>query len=315
MTMFLNEKTKPVLSLIAQRIWEHPDDPAFQNEMIQHAASLLNCSTSDIIDSLTKLKPALPTPKQRLVLERAWNTFIEELPEAFQEFTPLYAHKETLLNETLSRTDFLSEFSEHREDEIEWIRCLFVAIAKRHTEWHRYDKEKQTVRFQNKNLYVDVLCLINPLTHKIQSDGLLMRRLTGLITVHPQHLIPPTLVQEIMIGNHKVYTKRPEKPISSMDFYWFDTSRIEPEPQDFYFELVAYDKDNDRYDTLAKSMSLEKLLTMGRFYTETMVLNERLRTRDDEPIDWLLLDYHKPGSFETLGHFNTKRPIAFVIAT
>lgn len=315
MTMFLNEKTKPILSLTAQRIWEHPDDPAFQNEMIQHAASLLNCSTSDIIDSLTKLKPALPTPKQRLVLERAWNTFVEKLPEAFREFTPLYAHKETLLNETLSHTNFLSEFSEHREDEIEWIRCLFVAIAKQHTEWHRYDKKEQTIRFQNEDLYVNVPCIVNPLTHNIQPDGLLMRRRTRSITIHPQYLIPPNLMQTILIGNNRVYTKRPEKSIPAPNFYWFDTSRIEPEPQDFYFELVAYDKDNDRYDTLAKSMSLEKLLTMGRFYTETMVINDLLRTRDDEPIDWLLLDYHKPGSFETLGHFSTKHPTTFVIAT
>lgn len=313
--MLLNEKTKPVLSLTAQRIKEHPNDPAFQNEMILHAASLLDCDTYDIIDSLTKLEPTLPTTKQRLVLERAWNTFIKELPEHFREFTPLYTHKETLLNETLSRTDFLSEFSEHREDEIEWVRCLFVAIAKRHTEWHRYDKKEQTVRFQNENLYVNVPCIVNPLTHNIQPDGLLMRRHTGSITVHPQHLIPPNLMQTILIGNNCVYTKRPEKSIPAPNFYWFDTSRIEPEPQDFYFELVAYDKDNDRYDTLAKSTSLEKLLTMGRFYTETMVINDLLRTRDDEPIDWLLLDYHKPGSFETLGHFNTKHPTTFVIAT
>lgn len=142
-----------------------------------------------------------------------------------------------------------------------------------------------------------------------------MRRRTGSITVHPQHLIPPNLMRTILIGNNRVYTKRPEKSIPAPNFYWFDTSRIEPEPQDFYFELVAYDKDNDRYDTLAKSTSLEKLLTMGRFYTETMVINDLLRTRDDEPIDWLLLDYHKPGSFETLGHFNTKHPTTFVIAT
>lgn len=315
MTMFLNEKTKPILSLTAQRIKEHPDDPAFQNEMIQHAASLLNCSTSDIIDSLTKLKPALPTPKQRLVLERAWNTFVEELPEAFREFTPLYAHKETLLNETLYHTDSLSELFDRPEGEIGWIRYLFTAIAKQHTEWHRYDKKEQTIRFQNEDLYVNVPCIVNPLTHNIQPDGLLMRRRTRSIIIHPQYLIPPNLMQTILIGNNRVYTKRPEKSIPAPNFYWFDTSRIEPEPQDFYFELVAYDKDNDRYDTLAKSMSLEKLLTMGRFYTETMVINDLLRTRDDEPIDWLLLDYHKPGSFETLGHFNTKHPTTFVIAT
>ena len=46
-------------------------------------------------------------------------------------------------------------------------------------------------------------------------------------------------------------------------------------------------------------------------------VQSHLKDRIDatNPNDWLLLDYHKPGSFETLGHFSTKHPTTFVIAT
>lgn len=322
--MILNEETKPILSLMMKRIHEHPENTAVQREMIQHTASLLACTEEELVNYLDTASKTNHIAQQHV--EHAWSVFLNEIPKAFQPFTPLFIYKKQLITETLSHPSFQRQLPEKRHDEIEWIRELFTLIAASHQDWHTTQNDQPLLghkthqtHFQNEELQVTLPCKVRPLTHQVYPvPTLRMRCGHSIQNLAIWHQIPPALTETIRIKDIPVYTKQPnnKEKLSLSSFYWFDTSRIEPEPQGFYFELEAYEKDGDRYYSLTKNLSLEKLLTTGKFYTQTMIRNNKLHRKDtNEPIDWLLLSYHKPGSSETLGHFSTKIPFQFVIAT
>lgn len=322
--MILNEETKPILSLMMKRIYEHPENTAVQHEIIQHTASLLTCTEKELVNYLDATSKTNHIAQQHV--EHAWSVFLNEVPKAFQPFTPLFIHKKQLITETLSHPSFQQQYQDKRSDEIEWIRELFTLVVSSHEDWHTMQNgqpfrcyETHPTQFQNEELQVVLPCNIRPLTHQIYPAPILRLRCElSVQNLAIWHQIPPALTKIIRIQDTAVYIEQPDdqKHVSSSSFYWFDTSQIEPEPQGCYFELEAYEKDGDRYYSLAKSLSLEKLLTTGKFYTQTMIRNDKLHHKDtNEPIDWLLLSYHKPGSSETLGYFSTKIPSQFVIAT
>lgn len=177
-------------------------------------------------------------------------------------------------------------------------------------ECHNYETT-EIIRFQNKEIYIDIPCKINPLTHQVKIEPITVKDIKN---IKETDQVPCELKNQIQIlKNHTPV--QTGKTLDSNNYYWINTT---PETihSDTYFELIGYEKDGDIYYTLAKNLSLEKLLKLGKFYTQQYIRNDRIKRVDNnEPIDWIVLSYHKSDEIEILGYFTTKNPSQFVINT